>query len=140
MAVRDDEDAAAAVGVPVMRTKLLTIALSAAITSLAGAFYVQYYFFVDPTVAFGPGVSIQAILPAVIGGAATIWGPVIGAAVLGPLNDLTATLLRNPPAALDFLQGRAGLDVIVYAVLLILIVLLLPQGVYGALRDWWRRR
>src|SRR5680860_1523050 len=120
-----------------MRTKLLTIALSAAITSVAGTFYVQYYFFVDPDVAFGPSVSIQAILPAVIGGVATIWGPAIGALVLGPLNDVTATLLRNPPAALDFLQGRAGLDVIVYAVLLILIVLLLPQGIYGALRERW---
>ena len=140
LAVRDDEEAAAAVGIPVMRTKLATIALSAAITSVAGTFYVQYYFFVDPDVAFGPSVSIQAILPAVIGGVATIWGPAIGALVLGPLNDVTATLLRNPPAALDFLQGRAGLDVIVYALLLIVIVLVLPQGVYGALRGRWQRR
>jgi branched-chain amino acid transport system permease protein len=140
VAVRDDEDAAAALGIPVMRTKLLTIALSGAITSVAGTFYVQYYFFVDPDVAFGSSVSIQAILPAVIGGVATIWGPVIGAVILGPLNDVTATLLRNPPAGLEFLQGRAGLDVIVYAVLLILIILLLPQGVYGALRDRWQRR
>jgi branched-chain amino acid transport system permease protein len=140
VAVRDDEDAAAALGVNVMRSKLLAIALSAAISSVAGAFYVQYYFFIDPAGAFGPAVSIQAILPAVIGGVATIWGPVIGAAILGPLNDVTATLLRNPPPGLAFLQGRAGLDVIVYAVLLILIVLLLPQGVYGAIRDRRRRR
>lgn len=140
VAVRDDEDAAAAVGVPVMRTKLVTMALSAAVTSVAGTFYAQYYFFIDPDVAFGSSVSIQAILPAVIGGVATIWGPAIGALVLGPLNDVTATLLRNPPAALSFLEGRAGLDVIVYALLLILIVLLLPQGIYGALRDRWRRR
>ncbi|MGY5893086.1 branched-chain amino acid ABC transporter permease [Blastococcus deserti] len=140
IAVRDDEDAAAALGIPVMRTKLITIALSGAITSVAGTFYVQYYFFVDPDVAFGSSVSIQAILPAVIGGVATIWGPVIGAAILGPLNDITATLLRNPPPGLEFLQGRAGLDVMVYAVLLILIILLLPQGVYGALRERWQRR
>lgn len=140
VAVRDDEDAAAALGIPVMRTKLITIALSAAISSVAGSFYVQYYFFIDPDGAFGSSVSIQAILPAVIGGVATIWGPVIGAAILGPLNDLTATLLRNPPAALDFLQGRAGLDVMVYALLLVLIVLLLPQGVYAAIRDRVKRR
>lgn len=140
IAVRDDEEAAAAVGIPVMRTKVTAMALSAAITSVAGTFYVQYYFFVDPDVAFGSSVSIQAILPAVIGGVGTIWGPVIGAVVLGPLNDITATLLRNPPEALDFLQGRAGLDVVVYAVLLIVIVLVMPQGVYGALRERWRRR
>jgi branched-chain amino acid transport system permease protein len=140
VAIRDDEEAAASLGVSVMRSKLLTIALSAAISSLAGAFYVEYYFFIDPDGAFGASVSIQAILPAVIGGVATIWGPVIGSVILGPLNDVTASLLRNPPPALDFLQGRAGLDVIVYAILLILIVLLLPQGVYGAIRDRRRRR
>jgi branched-chain amino acid transport system permease protein len=140
LAVRDDEVAAAAVGVPVMRVKLITIALSAAVTAVAGAFYVQYYLFVDPDLAFGSSVSIQAILPAVIGGVGTVWGPVIGAAVVGPLNDVAATLLRNPPEALAFLQGRAGLDVIVYAVLLIVIVVVLPQGVYGAIRQRWFRR
>jgi branched-chain amino acid transport system permease protein len=139
-AARDDEDAAATIGIPVMRYKLLTMALSAAITAVAGAFYVQYFLFIDPDLAFGSSVSIQAILPAVIGGVATIWGPVIGAVVMGPLNDVTATMLRNPPPALEFLQGRGGLDVIVYGVLLIIIVLLLPQGIYGAIRKRWSRR
>lgn len=140
MAARDDGDAAAAVGIPVMRYQLVAMAISAAITSVAGAFYTQYYLFIDPDLAFGATVSIQAILPAVIGGVATIWGPVIGAAVLGPLSDVTATILRNPPAALDFLAGRGGLDVILYGILLIVIILLLPQGIYGALRDRWSRR
>lgn len=140
VAARDDEQAAAAVGIPVMRTKVLTMMVSAGVTAVAGAFYVQFFFFIDPDTAFGPGVSIQAILPAVIGGVATIWGPVIGAVILGPLNDITATLLRNPPEFLDFLAGRSGLDVMVYAALLILIVLLLPQGVYGAIRDRWGRK
>ena len=140
LAVRDDEDAAAAVGVPVMRTKLTTIALSAAITSVAGAYYVQYYLFIDPELAFGSSVSIQAIVPAVIGGVATLWGPAIGAVVLGPLSDITATVLRNPPGFLSALQGRAGLDVIVYATLLIVIVVLLPQGIYGAIRKRVQKR
>ncbi|SCG67987.1 branched-chain amino acid ABC transporter permease [Micromonospora humi] len=139
-AARDDEDAAAAVGIPVMRYKLLTMALSAAITAVAGAFYVQYFLFIDPDLAFGSSVSIQAILPAVIGGVATVWGPVIGAVVMGPLNDVTATMLRNPPAGLEFLQGRSGLDVIVYGTLLIIIVLVLPKGIYGTIRQRWFRR
>lgn len=139
-AARDDEEAAAAVGIPVMRYKLLTMALSAAITAVAGAFYVQYFLFIDPDLAFGSSVSIQAILPAVIGGVATIWGPVIGSVVMGPLNDVTATMLRNPPPALAFLQGRSGLDVIVYGALLIVIVLLLPKGIYGTIRQRWSRR
>jgi branched-chain amino acid transport system permease protein len=139
LAVRDDETAASALGVHVMRYKLMTIALSAAITAVAGVFYVQFYLYVNPDLAFGSGVSIQAILPAVIGGVGTVWGPVIGAVILGPLSDVTATLLRNPPPFLSFLQGRAGLDVILYAVLLIVLVLALPRGVYGAVRGRLRR-
>jgi len=140
LAARDDEEAAASIGIPVMRYKLMTMALAGAISSVAGAFYVQYYLFIDPDLAFGSSQSIQAILPAVIGGVATIWGPVIGAAVLGPLSDVTATVLRNPPPFLEFLQGRGGLDVILYGLLLIVIILLLPKGIYGALRDRWSRR
>ncbi|MQA94350.1 MAG: branched-chain amino acid ABC transporter permease [Streptosporangiales bacterium] len=138
IAVRDDETAAESLGVSAMRYKLLTMALSAAITSVAGAFYVQYYMFVDPDLAFGANVSIQAILPAVIGGVGTLWGPVVGAVVLGPLSDVTATLLRNPPEALSMLAGRAGLDVMLYAALLIVMVLALPKGLYGTLAE--RRR
>lgn len=139
VAIREDEQAASSLGIPGMRYKLLTVAVSAAMTAVAGGFYTQYYLYINPDLAFGSAVSIQAILPSVIGGIGTIWGPVIGAAVLGPLSDVTATLLRDPPAALAFLQGRSGLDVIVYAGLLIIIVLALPKGVYGALRARFAR-
>lgn len=139
LAIRDDEAAAGSLGVNVLRYRLQAMALSGAITSVAGAFYTQYYLFVNPDLAFGQSQSIQSILPAVVGGVGTIWGPVIGACILGPLNNATATLLRNPPDFLMFLQGRSGLDVVIYAVLLILIVLLLPKGIYGSIRDWIRR-
>ena len=140
LASRDDQDAAASLGIPVMRYQLTTMALSGAITSVAGAFYVQYYLFIDPDLAFGSSVSIQAILPAVIGGVGTIWGPLVGAAILGPLSDVTATLLRNPPASLSFLEGRGGLDVVIYGLLLIVIILVLPQGIYSAIRQRWFRK
>ncbi len=139
LAVRDDADAAAALGIPVVRYQLATMALSAAITSVAGTFYVQYYLFIDPDLAFGSAVSIQAILPAVIGGVGTIWGPVVGAMILGPLSDVTATVLRNPPDFLSFLAGRGGLDVVIYGLLLIVIILVLPQGIYSAVRRRWFR-
>ncbi|HET7400097.1 MAG TPA: branched-chain amino acid ABC transporter permease [Intrasporangium sp.] len=139
LAVRDDQDAAAALGIAVTRHKLTTMALSAGITSVAGGFYVQYYLFIDPDLAFGSAVSIQAILPAVIGGVGTIWGPLVGAVILGPLSDVTATLLRNPPEFLAFLAGRGGLDVMIYGLLLIVIILVLPQGIYSAIRERWFR-
>lgn len=139
MAVRDDEQAAGSLGVNVLRYRLQTMALSGAIVAIAGAFYTQYYLFVNPDLAFGQSVSIQSILPAVVGGVGTIWGPVIGACILGPLDNATTSLLRSPPDFLSFLAGRSGLDVVIYAVLLILIVLLLPKGIYGTIRDWLRR-
>ncbi|RSN70856.1 branched-chain amino acid ABC transporter permease [Actinomadura sp. WAC 06369] len=132
-AIRDDELAAASLGTPVMRYKLITVALSAAITAVAGAFYTQYYLFVNPELAFGSSVSVQAIATVVIGGIGTIWGPVVGAVIVGSLSDVTATLLRTPPEFLSFLQGRSGLDVALYAVLLIVIVRVLPKGIVGTL-------
>ena len=83
MAIRDDETAAASLGIPIMRYQLAAVAISAAITALAGGFYTQYFLFVSPDLAFGAQVSVEAIVPAVIGGIGTIWGPVIGAAVIG---------------------------------------------------------
>jgi branched-chain amino acid transport system permease protein len=75
----------------------------------------------------------------VIGGVGTIWGPVVGAMILGPLSDVTATVLRNPPDFLSFLAGRGGLDVVIYGLLLIVIILVLPQGIYSAVRRRWFR-
>lgn len=138
-AVRDDENAAASLGINAMRHRLLTVALSCGLTAMAGAYYTQYYLFVGPEQAFGSQVSIEAIVPAVIGGIGTVWGPVIGAAIIGPLSDFVSTLLRNPPGFLDFLEGTAGLDVALYSVILITIVLFLPKGVFGSIRDRWRK-
>lgn len=137
-AVRDDETAAASLGIKVMKVRLITVALSCAFTSLAGAFYTQYYFFVGPEQAFGSAVSVNAILPAVIGGIGTVFGPLVGALVVGPLSEWIATVLREPPSFLEFIQGVTGLDVAVYAALLILIVLFMPKGIYGTLRDRFR--
>ncbi len=139
MASRDDEVAATSLGVPVMRYRLIAVAISAAITAIAGVYYTQYYLFVGPDNAFGADVSVEAIVPAVIGGIGTIWGPVVGAAIIGPLSEWTTSLLRDPPSMLSFLAGKNGLDVAVYAALLIVIVLFLPRGVYGTLRARLRR-
>jgi branched-chain amino acid transport system permease protein len=138
-AIRDDAVAAASLGIKVMRYRLLTVALSCAVTSVAGSFYTQYYFFVGPDQAFGSSVSIEAIIPAVIGGIGTVFGPVIGALVVGPLSEVIANILRDPPAFLSFLQGVTGLDVAVYAALLIVIVLFMPKGIYGTIRDRWSK-
>jgi branched-chain amino acid transport system permease protein len=134
VAVRDDETAASSLGINTTRSKLVAVAVSAAITAVTGVFYTQYHLYINPDLAFGSSVSIEAIVPAVIGGIGTIWGPLIGAAIIGPLSYGTSTLVQHPPAFLQFISGRSGLDVMVYAALLVLIVRFLPRGVFGSIR------
>ncbi len=138
-AIRDDATAAASLGIDTMKYRLIAVASSCALTAVAGVYYVQYYFFVGPEQAFGSAVSVEAIVPAVIGGIGTIWGPVLGAAVIGPLSEVINEILRNPPVFLEFLQGSIGLDVAVYSVILILIVIFLPKGIFGTVRERWRK-
>ncbi|MEW6637430.1 MAG: branched-chain amino acid ABC transporter permease [Actinomycetota bacterium] len=135
LSIRENEDAAAALGVNPMRYKLLAVAVSAALTAIGGAFYVQYFFFIDPDLAFGAGVSIQILLPAIVGGIGTIWGPVVGALIIIVLGQGSTALVRTPPPFLDVLQGVSGLDVAIYGALIVLVVLFLPRGVFGTLRE-----
>jgi branched-chain amino acid transport system permease protein len=120
-AVRDNEDAARAVGVDPFRTKLLAIILSAAFMGAAGAFYVQVFQYLDPSIAFGPHVSVEALVGAIVGGMGTLWGPVAGAFALHLLADLTRNLFGQLP----------GVNMVIYGVVLVLIVMFLPRGLAG---------
>ena len=122
-AVRDDERAAAAAGVAVLRTKLAGFLLSAAMTALAGGLYVQYYQAIDPASAFGLNQAIQLQLPALIGGLGTALGPVIG----GALMVLAAEVTNWGGAKL----GLVGIDVLTYGVVLLVVVLWAPGGLVG---------
>lgn len=142
-AIREDEVAAAALGINPMRYKLLAVAISAALTAVGGGFSVMYYFFINPDQAFGPAVSIEILLPVVLGGTGTIWGPVVGSLFITLLSQYTAGLVREPPAFLSFLQGHSGVDIAIYGVLLIVLVMYLPQGIYGTLQrrvQRWQNR
>jgi branched-chain amino acid transport system permease protein len=140
LAIREDEDAAATLGVNPLRYKVTAIAASAALTAVGGVFYAQYYFFVDPNLAFGAAISIQILLPAIVGGVGTIWGPVIGAFIVTFLAQTANAFVRTPPAFLEFLGGRTGLDVVIYGAVLILIIMFLPRGIYGTAADFAKRR
>jgi branched-chain amino acid transport system permease protein len=120
-AVRDNEDAARAIGVNPLRVKLGGIALSAAFMSAAGAFYVQVFQYIDPGIAFGPAVSVEALVGAIVGGLGTLWGPLLGAAVLHALSDLTRNLFGELP----------GISMVIYGTVLILIVMFMPRGITG---------
>lgn len=129
-AVRDNEDAARAVGVDPFRTKLAAIVLSAAFMGAAGAFYVQVFQYIDPAIAFGAPVSVEALVGAIVGGMGTLWGPLLGAVVLHALAELTRNLYGQLP----------GLNLVIYGTVLVLIVMFLPRGLSGAGQRFWRRR
>ncbi len=138
-AIREDEDAAAALGVNVLRYKVISVAVSAALTALGGSFFAQYFLFVDPSIAFGVSVSVQILLRPIVGGVGTIWGPLVGALLLTPLAEFTRTLVRTPPPYLGFIEGRAGVDVMLFGLILIVVVLFLPDGLVGTGKRVWSR-
>ncbi len=87
VAVRENEDAAKALGVDATMVKLGAMTISAAITAAAGCFYAQYFLFIDAGIAYGPWISIEALLAPIIGGIGTVFGPLLGALVVKTLGE-----------------------------------------------------
>ncbi|MBD5655616.1 MAG: branched-chain amino acid ABC transporter permease [Candidatus Eremiobacteraeota bacterium] len=124
VAMRENGDAAQALGIDGVRLKLLATLLSAFMTSLVGSFYAQYRLFFEPTI-FATNLSIQIALFAIIGGLGTVWGPLIGAALLVPLTTELQTV---------FGAALPGLDAFVYGAVLVAAILFLPNGVVSLFR------
>jgi branched-chain amino acid transport system permease protein len=124
-AVREDEDAAASLGVHVARQKLRAIAVSAGLTAFGGTFYAQYVLFVSPESVFPLTLSILIALVAVLGGVGTLWGPLLGAAVLVPLSEYTRVWLGG---------GGRAIDLLVYGALIVIVAVAQPAGLMGLLR------
>ena len=130
-AVRDNEDAARAIGVNPFRVKLGAIGLSGALMGAGGAFYVQVFQYIDPAIAYGPATSVEALVAAIVGGMGTLWGPVLGAVALHLLADVTRNLFGQLP----------GINMVIYGLVLVLMVVFLPRGLAGigrSVRDAWR--
>ncbi|MBV9113585.1 MAG: branched-chain amino acid ABC transporter permease [Hyphomicrobiales bacterium] len=123
VAVRENENAAKALGVDTLKTKLQAISLSAAFTAAAGAFYVQYFLFINPELGFGASISIEALLAPIIGGLGTAFGPLVGAVALHELGELTQWLLGSLP----------GADMALFGVFLVLIIAFARGGILGLL-------
>jgi branched-chain amino acid transport system permease protein len=124
-AVRDNEDAARAIGVNPFKVKLWAIALSGTLMAAAGAFYVQVFQYIDPSIAFGSHTSVEALVGAIVGGLGTLWGPVLGAFALHCLADITRNLFGELP----------GINLVIYGVVLVVIVMFSPKGI-GGIKFW----
>jgi branched-chain amino acid transport system permease protein len=128
LCIRESEPAAMGVGIDIMRQKLVAIVISAALTATGGVIYAHYIRFLDPDSIFGWQVSLQMVIPAMLGGTQAILGPTIGAAIFVTLQETTRTLI-------DF----AGAPLIIVGLVLIPVVLFLPLGVAPALAAVWKR-
>ena len=121
VAVRENEDAARALGVDATRVKLLAMTISAAITAAGGCFYAQYFLFIDAAIAYGPWISLEALLAPIIGGVGTVFGPLLGALLVKTLGEATKLMTGGAP----------GLDLVIYGLVLIAVVGLAPRGLAG---------
>lgn len=128
-AVREEQDAAASLGVPVARTKRVAFAISAALTAACGTFYAQYLLFIDPESVLPLSLSILICLVAVLGGVGTLWGPLVGAVVLIPLGEVTRIYLGG--------TGKA-LDLVIYGALIMVVSVVQPAGLVGIARRFRR--
>lgn len=128
-AIREDPLAAQSVGVSVLRYKLGAAALSAALTALGGTFYAQYVLFIDADSVFPLSLSVLIALVPILGGAGHAIGPLLGAAVLIPLSELTR---------ISFGGTGQGIDLVIYGGLIVLIAVLQPGGLVTLPRRWPR--
>jgi branched-chain amino acid transport system permease protein len=118
-AVRDDVVAARSLGVRVFPSKMAAAAISGFLTGMGGAIYAQYVGYIDPDSILSGNLSILIALPAVLGGVGTLWGPLVGAAVLIPLSELTRSYLGG---------GGQGVDLMIYGGMIVLVSLARPAG------------
>jgi ABC-type branched-subunit amino acid transport system ATPase component/ABC-type branched-subunit amino acid transport system permease subunit len=125
IAIREDEDKAATVGVNTPVYKILAFVASAVFVGMAGAVYGYYIAFIDPAGMFNILLSVQIILSLLLGGRATLWGPVLGAFIVEPLNEISNN---------EFGGGNARL--LIFGGLLALVVLFVPRGIIPTVKGW----
>jgi len=124
LAIREDEEAARSLGINTFRYKLVAVVISAGMTAVAGVYFAFFYNTLFPEQVFAISRSIEMILPAIIGGIGTLFGPVVGALLLTGLSELMQDLL----AAFGF--DLPGAKQVFYGVCLLLVVVMLPEGVW----------
>ncbi len=132
VAIRDDEDKAAGIGIVTSVYKSLAFMSSAVLVGVAGAIYGYYLSYLSISTMFDIVLSMQVVLAVLIGGRGTTWGPVLGAFIIVPLSEATNTTMGGLSAG--------AFRLIMFGGLLLLVTLALPRGIIPTIEQWWRRR
>jgi branched-chain amino acid transport system permease protein len=130
-AIRDSERAARSLGAPASRVKLYAYMLSAGLTSVAGALYSMMFGFVDPESGLGILISVKMLIMAALGGAGLLFGPLVGAAILVPLEEISNNVLGGKGAGLTF---------VVYGAIIVIIARFQPGGILALINRLWAKR
>lgn len=130
-AIKDSERAARSLGAPASRIKLYAFMLSAGLTSVGGSLYAMMFGFIDPESGLGILISVKMLIMAALGGAGLLFGPLIGAAILVPLEEISNNLLGGKGAGLTF---------VVYGAIILLLARFQPGGILTLLNRLWARR
>lgn len=127
LALREDQVAAESLGIPLLRVKIIAVALSGGLASLGGLVYAFYQNSLFPDQTFGMARSIEFLMGPIVGGVGTLFGPILGALVLTPLGEGLAH-------AMDLLQYHVpGLKHLFYGTVMLLIMVFLPKGIWPAI-------
>lgn len=122
-AIREDEEAAEALGVDSVKYKVVACAISSFFTAVGGTFFAQFLLFVHPDSVFAVEYSIEILLRPIIGGVGMLFGPIVGALLLGPVSEISRELFK----------GYSGVHLMVYGIIIIFVVLFVPEGLLGLL-------
>jgi ABC-type branched-subunit amino acid transport system ATPase component/ABC-type branched-subunit amino acid transport system permease subunit len=131
IAIKQNEAAAEAAGINALAWKLRAIALSGAIAGAVGAFYAVVLLVVTPDSVFGMLVSAQALTVTMFGGVGTVWGPIIGAAILIPTGEILQA---------QFGARFPGIEGVIFGIAIVVVILAAPEGIFWKVRDMMRRR
>jgi len=128
--IRDDEMAAEASGVPTLRLKLIATTLSGAFMGMAGAPFPYYIGYLQPSSAFGLEYAVNSIAMPMIGGTTSWIGPLVGSLLLGTAQQYTTA----------YISLGTGVNVLIVGVILIVFVIIAPNGLVGLMQEWLRKR
>jgi branched-chain amino acid transport system permease protein len=126
MAIRENQDTALSVGVNAARNKLYALLISAGLTALAGALYASLFLFIVPDQVLALDISNEIAIVAMLGGAGTVVGPLVGALVLESASELFKNFFKEA-------------HLLIYGLLLVVVVLFLPEGIVGGISQFWKR-
>jgi len=127
MAIREDEDTALSVGIDAASNKLAALLVSAALTALSGALYASLFLYVVPDQVLSIDVSNEIAIVAMLGGAGTVLGPIVGSVVLESAAEIFKNVFKEA-------------HLLIYGMLLVVVVLFLPEGIVGTISASLRRR